>query len=55
MRHLLSFMKSPLGYAFNLLATISCYVRVPALVTLWICRGCECFCINDGIQDDMLF
>jgi len=55
MSYLLSFLKSPFGFIFNLLATISCYIWLPRFLNRFICFGCETFCINDGIQDDVMF
>jgi hypothetical protein len=55
MQYLISFLKSPLGFIFNLLATITVYINVPNFVDKFICKGCQSFCINDGIQDDCMF
>lgn len=60
MRHLVSFLKSPIGYMSNLFATLWCYVpgsdsKYMAGVDYPICFMCETFCLKDGIQDDMLF
>ena len=61
-KHVLSFIRSPLGYLFNLLATLAVYAgMVPGLgwvdrhVGAWLTGPCERFCARDGIQDDMLF
>lgn len=60
--HIVSFLRAPLGYLSNLFAT--CWVHVEEALgrpswLMWmdypICFMCETFCIEDGIQDDMLF
>jgi len=53
-RHAISFLKSPIGYLANLIATLDCYiwVPVPTDVQCWLC---ETFAIKDGIQDDCMF
>ena len=62
MRHLFSFARSPLGYFFNLAATLA--VHGEALPGVgrgfevlggWLAAPCEVFCARDGVQDDMLF
>jgi len=56
MKYLISFLKSPLGFVFNFLATLSVYlIYVPKTVDKLIILGCETFCLKDGIQDDMMF
>lgn len=62
MSHLLSFVRSPIGYILNLLATIMVYAeRLPLVGGVfvvageWITGPCEALCARDGIQDDMLF
>ena len=48
--HLVSFVKSPVGYAFNFLA------HLPIIGSLsFIANGCEVFCLRDGIQDEVWF
>lgn len=54
-KHLLSFLRSPIGYIANLLATLTLYIPVPDLLDRWVCQMCETFCIADGVQDDPLF
>lgn len=54
-RHILSFVKSPLGYVANFVATASCYLPVPAIVERAIAASCETLCLRDGVQDDMMF
>jgi hypothetical protein len=56
-RHLLSFLRSPLGYVANFLATVTVHCgetveRVTARPIIW---ACETFAVRDGVQDDMLF
>lgn len=53
--HLKSILRSPVGYAANFLATVTCYVPVPSFVECGIARLCEEFCIADGVQNDPLF
>ena len=55
MQYLISFLKSPLGFIFNFFATLSVHLGFPECSNKFLCWGCETFCINDGIQDDMLF
>ena len=55
MKYLISFIKAPIGFIFNLLATITVYIYSPKVLDKFLCWGCETFCINDGIQDDMMF
>jgi hypothetical protein len=45
--HILSFIKSPIGYLCNFAAH---FVEGRA-----ICWACETFCLRDGVQDDMWF
>lgn len=60
LRHIRSFIRAPLGYVANLVASIT--YRIPGInhpmlhwVDYPICWACDTFCINDGIQDDPLF
>lgn len=60
MRHFVSFLRSPLGYVCNLLATVFVHaekLHEPAF--RWVgdklAPACETFCLRDGVQDDMLF
>lgn len=62
MRHLVSFLKSPLGYLLNLLATLLVYAeRLPIIgantpkLDKHLIPLLESFCIQDGIQDNPLF
>lgn len=62
MRYLVSFIRSPLGFMLNLLATVLCHVeKVPGLKKpmMWcgdqLSKACEVICLRDGVQDDMLF
>jgi hypothetical protein len=49
-KHLVSFLKSPVGYAFNFLA------HLPLVGSLGlIASGCEVFCLRDGVQDEVWF
>lgn len=57
-KHMLSFLRSPVGYIAKLLATVG--TKLPtvietALFGQWLCTACEVFCLQDGIQDDCLF
>jgi hypothetical protein len=56
-RHLLSFVRSPLGYVVNLLATLDAHV--PGDRPVWydsaFSAACEALCLRDGIQDDVMF
>jgi hypothetical protein len=45
--HIISFVKSPVGYLFNLLAHFN--------GSRFVCWGCETFCLHDGVQDDCWF
>lgn len=45
--HILSFIKSPIGYAFNFVAHFN--------GSRFVCWGCETFCLRDGVQDDCWF
>ncbi len=49
-KHLLSFLKSPLGYTFNFLAHIPLVRDLNPII-----NGCEFFCLRDGIQDEVWF
>ena len=60
LRHIHSFVRAPLGYIANFVASAT--YRIPGInhpCMAWIdypiCWACETFCINDGIQDDPLF
>lgn len=63
MKHLLSFVRCPLGYVANLLATLFVYLeRVPGLRRASIAISdyvlapvCEALCLRDGVQDEPLF
>ena len=62
MRYLVSFIRSPLGFMLNLLATVLCHMeKVPGLKKpmMWcgdqLSWACEVICLRDGVQDDMLF
>lgn len=46
-KHIVSFLKSPLGYAFNFLAHFN-HSRI-------IANCCETFCLRDGVQDEVWF
>lgn len=57
-KHLISFLKSPIGYIANFIATLTQYV--PEWVNCWffdwwIIPVCEICCLKDGIQDDPMF
>ena len=56
-RHLLSFLRSPLGYLANFVATVTahCGPTVEDFTARPIIWACETFCVPDGVQDDMLF
>lgn len=45
--HLLSFVKAPVGYLFNLVAHFG--------GGRFVCWGCETFCLRDGVQDEVWF
>jgi len=56
-RHLISFLKCPIGYILNVIVCVLHYcpksIEMAAdYVTIPLC---ETFCLNDGIQDDSLF
>lgn len=55
MRHLVSFLRSPVGYIANLLATITSYTGLPAMLDKALCKLCDAFCVPDGVQNDPLF
>lgn len=62
MRHIISFVKAPLGYTANLISTLLVYAERAPLVGraaewagLKMADVCEAICIRDGVQDDMLF
>ena len=62
MRHLLSFVRCPLGYLLNFVCTVLVYAERQSLLHRparaagdTLARWCEAICIRDGIQDDMLF
>ena len=48
-KHLVSFLKSPIGYAFNFIA------HFDFLSGRFVCWGCEAFCLRDGVQDEVWF
>jgi hypothetical protein len=56
-KHIVSILRSPLGYLANFAATLLCYA--PALEPLLerpICWACEMFCCQDDeIQRDAMF
>jgi hypothetical protein len=45
--HIVSFIKSPIGYFFNFIAHFG--------GGRFVCWGCETFCLRDGVQDDCWF
>lgn len=62
MKHIVSFARSPIGYALNLMATVLVYCeQVPLLGSAARVMGdalanpCDALCLRDGVQDDMLF
>lgn len=62
MRHILSFLRSPLGYILNFLCTLLVHAEsLPGLANPmraageWLSGPCEILCARDGVQDDMLF
>lgn len=63
MRHLVSFVSSPVGHVLNFLATLLCHIeRLPGCASVAgfvgervLCPACELLCARDGTQDDMLF
>ena len=55
MRHLISFLRSPVGYIANLLATLTVYTGSPAWIDRPLCKLCDTFCVPDGVQNDPLF
>ena len=54
-RHIISILKSPIGYTANLAASVSQYLPMPEVLNDAICAACETFALKDGIQDDPLF
>ena len=56
-RHLLSFLRSPIGYVLNLIATVSQYAPVidRIIPDHVMARLCETFCAKDDVQSDVLF
>ena len=62
MKHIVSFLRSPIGYALNLLATLAVHAAaLPGMGWIdWVFErtllgACEALCLRDGVQDDMLF
>lgn len=53
-RHITSFLKAPIGYVANLIATLDAH-GVTLLPDAWQCWLCETFCAKDGIQDDCMW
>jgi hypothetical protein len=56
-RHLLSFLRSPIGYACNFIATLSGYFPIidKVIPDHVMARLCETFCAHDDVQSDVLF
>lgn len=60
-RHLLSFLRSPHGYAINFVATATEALQLHELpIVGWIYSHTVCplgcmFCLRDGVQDDPLW
>jgi hypothetical protein len=50
-KHFISFIKCPIGYAFNFVA----HFEYPQSLTRFVCWGCETFCLQDGVQDNAWF
>jgi len=49
-KHIVSFLKSPVGYFFNFIA------HLPIIGNLGIIAdACETFCLRDGVQDEVWF
>lgn len=55
MRHIASFLRSPLGYIANFIATVTVYTGAPEWADRMIGAACETLCLRDGVQDDPLF
>jgi hypothetical protein len=55
--HFLSFLRSPIGYASNFVASVAQYL--PDSLTRPLDRVllpiCDAFCLTDGVQDNPLF
>lgn len=46
-KHILSFLKSPIGYIFNFIAHFN--------GSAFVANCCEAFCLHDGVQDEVWF
>lgn len=61
-RHLLSFLRSPLGYVLNVLAILTVKLaETPGFAWVdWtfertLLPACDVLCLRDGIQDEVWF
>lgn len=55
MRPIASFVRAPIGYLANFVATCTQYTGSPAWLDRGLSAACENFCVRDGVQDDPLF
>lgn len=62
MKHVVSFIKCPLGYVANLAVTVLVHAeRLPVAgpaaewLGLKLCSVCDVLCLRDGVQDEPLF
>lgn len=62
LKHVVSFLKSPVGYVLNLVASalvvgesLPVIGRGCVVVGGWVARPCDALCARDGIQDRPLF
>lgn len=60
--HLISFIKAPVGYTLNALASLAMLAepapvvgRAAVVVGGWLVRPCDLLCLRDGVQDEPMF
>lgn len=51
-KHLVSFLRAPIGYILNAVASLPCMDSMPDSQLGCIGQACDAMCIADGVQDE---
>ena len=53
-KHIVSFVRCPIGYVLNFVATACCLLGPyePLWLEGMLAKACQAICIPDGVQDD---